>query len=74
MQVVTPTPAAVYTGMSNAIATISRVEGIRSLWKGISSVIIGAGIMHRYAITKPLKIDVYDQVLRTPSILRHTKR
>jgi len=43
MQVVSPTPAAVYTGVSNAIATISRVEGFRSLWKGVSSVVVGAG-------------------------------
>lgn len=46
MQVVSPTPAAVYTGVSNAIATISRVEGYRSLWKGVSSVIVGAGPAH----------------------------
>lgn len=38
-----PTPAAVYTGVSNAIATISKAEGIRSLWRGVSSVIVGAG-------------------------------
>jgi len=44
MQVVSPTPAAVYTGISNAISTISRVEGYRSLWRGVSSVIVGAGM------------------------------
>lgn len=43
MQVVNPTPAAVYTGVSNALSTISRVEGMRTLWKGVSSVIVGAG-------------------------------
>ena len=44
MQVVNPTPAAVYTGIGNAIATISRAEGYMSLWRGISSVVLGAGM------------------------------
>lgn len=43
MQVVNPTPAAIYTGLGNAIATISRVEGYMSLWRGLSSVVLGAG-------------------------------
>lgn len=43
MQVVNPTPAAIYTGLGNAIATISRVEGYMSLWRGVSSVVLGAG-------------------------------
>ncbi|OQO01596.1 hypothetical protein B0A48_12632 [Cryoendolithus antarcticus] len=46
MQVVNPTPAAIYTGLGNAIATISRVEGYMSLWRGLSSVIVGAGPAH----------------------------
>jgi hypothetical protein len=44
MQVVNPTPAAVYSGIGNAIATISRVEGYASLWRGVSSVVVGAGM------------------------------
>lgn len=43
MQVMNPTPAAIYTGLGNAIATISRVEGYMSLWRGLSSVVLGAG-------------------------------
>lgn len=43
MQVVNPTPAAIYTGIGNAISTISRVEGYMSLWRGLSSVVVGAG-------------------------------
>ena len=43
MQVMNPTPAAVYTGLGNAIATISRLEGYMSLWRGLSSVVLGAG-------------------------------
>jgi len=43
MQVINPSPAALYTGLSNAVATISRIEGVGSLWRGVSSVIVGAG-------------------------------
>lgn len=43
MQVINPSPSAVYTGISNAFTTITRVEGARSLWRGVSSVILGAG-------------------------------
>lgn len=43
MQVVNPTPAAIYTGIGNAISTISRAEGYMSLWRGLSSVVVGAG-------------------------------
>jgi hypothetical protein len=32
-----------YSGISNAMVTISRVEGFRTLWKGLSSVVMGAG-------------------------------
>ncbi|KAH0363150.1 asparaginyl-tRNA synthetase, partial [Aureobasidium melanogenum] len=46
MQVMSPTPAAIYTGLGNAIATISRAEGYMSLWRGLSSVIVGAGPAH----------------------------
>ncbi|KAF2501794.1 mitochondrial carrier [Lophium mytilinum] len=46
MQVVNPSPTAVYTGISNAVVTISRVEGFRTLWKGLSSVVLGAGPAH----------------------------
>ena len=44
MQVVNPTPAAIYSGIGNAIATISRAEGYMSLWRGLSSVVVGAGM------------------------------
>ncbi|ORY15801.1 mitochondrial carrier domain-containing protein [Clohesyomyces aquaticus] len=46
MQVVNPSPTAVYTGISNAMVTISRVEGFRTLWRGLSSVVLGAGPAH----------------------------
>jgi len=45
MQVMNPGPAATYTSsIANALVTVSRVEGFRSLWKGLSSVVLGAGI------------------------------
>jgi hypothetical protein len=46
MQVVNPSPTAVYSGISNAMLTISKVEGFRTLWRGVSSVVIGAGPAH----------------------------
>ncbi|KAI9797242.1 MAG: Fe(2+) transporter [Candelina submexicana] len=46
MQVLNPSPSAVYTGISNAARQISSTEGILSLWRGISSVVIGAGPAH----------------------------
>ena len=44
MQVINPGPTATYTNsIANALVTVSRVEGFRSLWKGLSSVVLGAG-------------------------------
>ncbi|KAF8552397.1 mitochondrial carrier [Imleria badia] len=46
MQVFAASPAAVYTGIGNAFTRISSTEGIRALWRGVSSVILGAGPAH----------------------------
>jgi len=35
-----------YTGIGNAFTRISSTEGIRVLWRGVSSVILGAGPAH----------------------------
>lgn len=35
-----------YTGMGNAFTRISSTEGVRVLWRGVSSVIMGAGPAH----------------------------
>lgn len=43
MQIVNPSPSAMYSGISNAMVTISRAEGFWSLWRGLSSVVMGAG-------------------------------
>lgn len=45
MQVINPTAGTIYTGISNAFTTITRVEGLRTLWRGVSSVILGAGML-----------------------------
>ena len=39
-------PAAMYTGLGNAFTRISSTEGVRVLWRGVSSVIMGAGPAH----------------------------
>ncbi|KAI0820805.1 mitochondrial carrier [Trametes gibbosa] len=46
MQVFATSPAAVYTGVGNAFTRISSTEGMRALWRGVSSVIVGAGPAH----------------------------
>jgi hypothetical protein len=46
MQVFATSPAAIYTGIGNAFTRISSTEGIRALWRGVSSVILGAGPAH----------------------------
>ncbi|KAI5776891.1 mitochondrial carrier domain-containing protein [Geopyxis carbonaria] len=46
MQIVNPSPGAMYSGITNAVAQISSTEGIRSLWRGIASVAMGAGPAH----------------------------
>ncbi|KAI0343242.1 mitochondrial carrier [Trametopsis cervina] len=46
MQVFATSPAAVYTGIGNAFTRISSTEGARALWRGVSSVIMGAGPAH----------------------------
>lgn len=46
MQVLNASPAATYSGMTEALARISSAEGFRGLWKGIASVILGAGPAH----------------------------
>ena len=43
MQVLNPSPGAIYSGLTNAVTTITRLEGLASLWRGMTSVIVGAG-------------------------------
>lgn len=46
MQVLSTSPAAVYSNMSDAFTRISSTEGTKRLWRGIASVIMGAGPAH----------------------------
>ena len=46
LQLLSPSPAAMYSGMSHAITRISSTEGLRTLWRGVASVIVGAGPAH----------------------------
>lgn len=46
MQVLSATPAATYTGVVQAFNRISTLEGARTLWRGVASVILGAGPAH----------------------------
>jgi solute carrier family 25 iron transporter 28/37 len=46
MQVLQASPAASYTGIGDALTRISSTEGARALWRGVGSVILGAGPAH----------------------------
>lgn len=46
MQVFATSPVAVYSGVGNAFARISSTEGMRALWRGVTSVVLGAGPAH----------------------------
>ena len=46
MQVFSTSPLAVYSSVGNAFSRISSTEGVRALWRGVSSVILGAGPAH----------------------------
>lgn len=47
MQILTaPTGPAAYTSILNAMSRISSLEGAKTLWRGVSSVIVGAGPAH----------------------------
>ncbi|CAG8951643.1 hypothetical protein HYFRA_00005443 [Hymenoscyphus fraxineus] len=51
MQVLHKTPSAVYNGVISSLARIQTVEGTRALWRGMSSVVIGAGPAHAVYFT-----------------------
>jgi solute carrier family 25 (mitochondrial iron transporter), member 28/37 len=46
MQIINPSAGGLYTGLSHAVSTIYRIEGVRTLWRGMTSVIVGAGPAH----------------------------
>lgn len=73
MQVLHPTSGGLYTGITNAVSTIYRIEGWRTLWKGVSSVIVGAGMFIHNAWRK-WEMANFWQVLPTLSISVHMRR
>lgn len=46
MQVLNPSPSAVYNGVISGTYKMASGEGILSLWRGMSSVVVGAGPAH----------------------------
>lgn len=46
MQVIGPSNVAVYSSLGNAVQRIASSEGLRTLWRGVASVIMGAGPAH----------------------------
>ncbi|ORX67638.1 mitochondrial carrier [Linderina pennispora] len=46
MQVVGSPSSVVYSGVTHAIKIISTTEGMRTLWRGVMSVVLGAGPAH----------------------------
>lgn len=46
MQIIQPAPGAVYNSIARGMYRIASGEGILSLWRGMSSVIVGAGPAH----------------------------
>jgi solute carrier family 25 iron transporter 28/37 len=46
MQVLNPSPQAVYHGITHALERITSTEGVRAMWRGVSSMIAGAGPAH----------------------------
>ena len=46
MQVIGPSNVAVYSSLGNAVQRIASNEGLRTLWRGVASVIMGAGPAH----------------------------
>jgi hypothetical protein len=73
MQVINPGPSATYTSsIANALVTVSRVEGFRSLWRGLPSVVLGAGTCSRIDMVQGARLTV-TQGPRTPYTLPPTK-
>ena len=52
LQILKPAEGGLYTGMHQAFWKIRRIEGFRSMWKGVSSVIVGAGMPHAFFTEK----------------------
>lgn len=73
MQIVNPSPSAMYSGISNAMVTISRAEGFTALWRGLSSVVMGAGMSIQFCHFTQTQRLTTSQAPRMPSISHLTK-
>ena len=72
LQVLKPPQGGLYTGMRQAFWKIGKVEGFGSMWRGVSSVIIGAGTW-TWGSSWRTSHDVM-KVRRMQSILLPTRR
>ena len=59
MQIINPSPQATYTSIPNAIKTIYKTEGLLTLWRGVGSIIAGAGPSHALYFATYEKFKVY---------------
>ncbi len=48
LQVLKPAEGGIYTGMQQAFWRIGKLEGYGSMWKGVTSVIMGAGVWYMF--------------------------
>lgn len=46
MQILSAPQGAAYTSIFNALQRITSLEGAKTLWRGVNSVILGAGPAH----------------------------
>lgn len=53
MQILNPSAGAVYKGMIQSTMRIASGEGFMNLWRGMSSVVVGAGTCHAMALFRP---------------------
>lgn len=65
LQVLKPAEGGLYTGMHQAFWKIRRIEGFRSMWNGVSSVIVGAGM--RCVLSRRAWTNDVVKVRRMPS-------
>lgn len=72
MQILNPNATTAYTGVLRSTYQIASCEGFFSLWRGMSSVIVGAGEQRRCHSGAP-SADEATQALHTPSTLRRTR-
>lgn len=59
MQVIPITPTSAYNTLYSSLTRVATTDGLRTLWKGVNSVIMGAGPAHAvyfgtYEIVKDL--------------------